>query len=137
MFNKIKELLIKMKLWQFVKFGIVGVSNTLISLAIYYIVIFINGDYYLLGNFLGWVVSVFNAFYWGNKVVFKENKENRSYIKSLLKSYTTYGATFILTHFLMYLQVEIWSISEIIAPIINLIITIPLNYIINKFWTFK
>lgn len=125
-------------LWQFIKFGIVGLSNTLISLAIYYIFIGINSDLYLWGNFVGWIVSVANAFYWGNKVVFKA-KDNtlKSLFIRVLKSYATYGFTFLLTQVLLILQVSSFGVSEWIAPIINLIITIPLNFIINKFWTFR
>ncbi|MEG2931919.1 MAG: GtrA family protein [Ruthenibacterium sp.] len=32
---------------------------------------------------------------------------------------------------------QYWGVSEWIAPVINLVITIPLNFILNKFWTFK
>ncbi len=35
---------------QFVKFGIVGVSNTLVSLGVYYVFIWIDPAWYLLGN---------------------------------------------------------------------------------------
>lgn len=33
--------------WQFIKFGIVGFSNTLISLAVYYILVFFGWNYLL------------------------------------------------------------------------------------------
>lgn len=125
-------------LWQFIKFGIVGLSNTLVSLVIYYIFIWIDSDLYLWGSFVGWIVGVANAFYWGNKVVFKaKNNSTKTVLIRLVKSYVTYGLTFLLTQVLLFLQVSIWGVSEWIAPIINLIVTIPLNFIINKFWTFS
>lgn len=124
--------------WQFVKFGIVGVSNTLISLAVYYIFIAIDPALYLWGGFAGWIVSVANAFYWGNKVVFRsEDNSAKEVLRRLLRSYLTYGATFLLTQGLLFLEVQYWGVSEWFAPLINLILTIPLNFIINKFWTFK
>ena len=46
------------KCWQFVKFGIVGVSNTLISLAVYQIALNALGMHYLAANLLGLVISV-------------------------------------------------------------------------------
>lgn len=125
-------------LWQFIKFGIVGVSNTLISLAIYYIFVFISKDLYLWGQVVGWVVSVFNAFFWNNKYVFRSEKTGfRAVLKRLLKTYLTYGATFLLTTVLLYLEVDVWHMSELIAPLINLLISIPLNFLLNKFWAFK
>ena len=128
-----KDLLI-----QFVKFGIVGVMNTAITLAIYYIFIWFNEDLYQIGNAVGWMVSVLNAFYFGNRVVFKQkNNSRKDLLRRLLKSYITYGSTFLLTVILLKLEVQVYGISEYIAPIINLLITIPLNFLINKYWTFK
>lgn len=33
--------------------------------------------------------------------------------------------------------VQICYVSEWIAPIINLLVSVPLNFLINKFWAFK
>ncbi len=136
--NKMNRKKIIQLIYQFIKFGIVGLSNTIVSMSIYYLFIYINTEYYLWGSFIGWVISVLNAFYWGNKFVFndKENKQKKIIIL-LLKSYVTYGSTFLLTQILLYLEISVWGMSEWIAPIVNLLITIPLNFIINKFWTFK
>jgi putative flippase GtrA len=74
--NRIREIYSRLKRdqkyaswFQFIKFGLVGVSNTLISLAIYYLVICINQNWYIVGNTLGWVVGVANAFFWNNRIV--------------------------------------------------------------------
>ena len=42
------------KCWQFITFGIVGVSNTLISLAVYQIALNALGMHYLAANALDW-----------------------------------------------------------------------------------
>ncbi|MBE6023223.1 MAG: GtrA family protein [Cellulosilyticum sp.] len=119
---------------QFIKFGIVGISNTSISLGIYYILVYL-GSNYILANTTGFIVSVINAYYWNNKVVFK--KGNLKDVKALLKTFTSYGLTFILSTLLLFIMVNYLHISELIAPVINLIITIPLNFLLNKFWAFK
>ena len=125
-------------LWQFIKFGIVGVLNTVIYLAIYYLFTWINPELYLVGSFVAWVISVLNAFYFGNRVVFtQENNSKKAMFKRLLKSYIAYGITQLLNMLFLWIEVDIFQISELIAPLINLLITIPLNFIINKFWTFK
>ena len=83
---------------QFIKFGIVGVSNTLISLAIYYIFVWISKDLYMWGNVVGWIVSVYNAFYWNNKYVFKSEKQDwKSKLTRIEKNYLSYGSTFLLS----------------------------------------
>jgi len=120
---------------QFTKFGIVGVSNTLLSLSIYYIFVFINKDLYLVGNSVGFVVSVLNSYYWNNRFVFKS--ENRNHIKALSKTFLSYGITFVLGTVLLIIMVQVLMIPEIIAPLFILIITVPLNFVLNKFWAFK
>ena len=119
---------------EFIQFGIVGCSNTIISLVIYYGLIAININY-IIAYSIGFIISVLNSYYWNNKYVFKNKKNN---VKSkLLKSYIAYGATFLLSNGLLYLQVDILHLSELIAPLISLCITIPLNFLLNKYWTFK
>ena len=51
---------------QFVKFGLVGVLNTLISEGLYVIIVFFGG-HYLLASLVGFVLSVLNAYYWNSK----------------------------------------------------------------------
>ena len=57
---------------QFIKFGIVGLSNTAIGLGTYYLFLFLD-FHYMIANILSWVISVFNAFYWNNRYVFKNS----------------------------------------------------------------
>lgn len=124
--------------WQFFKFGLVGLSNTAVSMICYYIVLFINPDLYLLGSIIGTVVSIANAFYWNDKFVFSGNCQNwRSKLKRLGKTYISYGGTSILSNVLLWVEVAFFSVSRTIAPIVNLLVTIPLNFIINKLWTFR
>lgn len=122
---------------EFIKFGIVGASNTIISLLIYYIFLWINPNYYLLGNVIGWVVSVANSFVWNSKFVFHTHFRGvRDALNKLIRAYISYGSVFLITMVLLYLQVDIFRWSAKLAPIINLLITIPLNFILNKLWTF-
>lgn len=131
---------------QFVKFGIVGLSNTLISYVIYMIVllwfqnmgVFSKIDY-LIAQIVAFILSVLWSFYWNNRMVFVlEEGSRRSWWKSLLKTYVSYSFTgLFLNSLLLVLWVNILGISEFIAPIINLLISVLLNFIINKFWAFK
>ena len=51
----------KKALMQFVKFGMVGISNTVISYAVYAVLVFF-GCPYLIANLVAFVVSVLNSF---------------------------------------------------------------------------
>lgn len=125
-------------IFQFIKFGIVGLSNTFVYLLIYYLFLFISEDLYIVGNVAGWLISVLNAFFWSNRYVFKKEKGSKQDLFVRLgRSYITYGATFFLSTLLLFLEVELWDWSSFAAPLANLLVTVPLNFFINKYWTFK
>ena len=131
--EKLKETIV-----QFIKFGTVGAINTVLSYAI------TNGAYYLLhlheqiSNIIAFVITVFISFMLNGKFVFTENKEERSFWKSLLKVYASYSITGVfLTAILLYIEEELLEIPHYIATLMNLVVTIPLNFILNKFWAYK
>lgn len=119
---------------QFLKFGIVGVSNTLISLGIYYLLVYL-GIHYIIANIAGFIVSVINAYFWNSKYVFPKGSQDR--VRSFIKCFTAYGFTFLLGTLLLYIMVDIIGISDKIAPIINLCVTVPINFVLNKLWAFR
>lgn len=128
----------KGELLQFMKFCLVGVSNTLISLAVYYLFVFIDERLYLVGNVAGWVVSVANAFFWNDRYVFSgKDKSLRAELKKLGKTYLSYGATFLLSTAMLYVEVDLFQLSVTLSPLFNLLITIPANFLLNKYWTFR
>lgn len=124
--------------WQFIKFGVVGLSNTAVSMGIYYIFLWISEDLYMVGSILGTILSIANAFIWNDLFVFTGNpKDMKSVLNRLVRTYISYGGTSILSNVLLWAEVTFFAVSKLIAPVVNLLITIPLNFMINKFWTFK
>ncbi len=121
---------------QFIKFGIIGVINTGITLVIYYIFVFINEDLYIVGNTVGFTVTVINAFVLNSRFVFK-GSEQKLVSGAMVKTFICYGTTFFISTGLLYLLVQHLSVSEFLAPILNLAVTAPLNFILIKFWAMK
>lgn len=126
------------KIKQFIKFGIVGISNTLISYVVYVVLVEVHLNY-LLASIAGFIASVLNSYYWNNKYVFKKQEnEQRTWWKTLIKTFVSYAGTgLILSNILLVIWVEWIKIPDIVAPLINLLITVPLNFIINKFWAYR
>lgn len=124
---------------QFIKFGIVGVSNTLISLGTYWLCFYGFGWYYQISNIISFLVSVTNAYYWNSRYVFQNGRDYRigEHIRAYFKAMISYGSTFLLSTALLTLWVEVCGINAGIAPLINLLITIPLNFFLNKHWAFR
>ncbi|MCM1334058.1 MAG: GtrA family protein [Bacteroides sp.] len=153
---------------QFIKFALVGVSNTVVNYLVYVILVSL-GVYYLVANVFGFLISVLNAYFWGSHFVFKEDqtKEKRVWWKVLLKTYASYAVGLVLSTLLLVLWVDLLEIgeafgfvnlllkplhetfafipaemdarkrSEVIAPVLNMIVTVPINFIMNKFWAYR
>lgn len=125
-------------IYQFLRFCIVGLSNTLIGYVVYSLCVFL-GMHYLLANLVGFLVSVVNAFYWSNTYVFaKGNGEYRNLYWSFIKTILAYASTgIVLNSILLWLLIDQWHISEYLAPLLILMVTVPTNFIMNKYWSFK
>jgi putative flippase GtrA len=128
--------------WQFIKFSVVGLSNTLISHGICYFFIFLNRDFIYLGETVGFLVSVLNAYYWNNRYVFRQSgadskKSRKDHAKALLRVYTAYGSTFLLGLGLTWILKDKAGVSEWIIPVILIAVFTPVNFVINKFWAFR
>jgi putative flippase GtrA len=141
---------------------LVGFVNTIVSYSIYSALVYL-GFHYLVGSIAGFVISVFTSFLLNSKFVFKEvkNEEKRVWWKVLIKSYISYGFTgLVINNLLLILLISVIDISQYIsfeadvlvkagiiienselakylAPILILVVTIPLNFIMNKFWAYK
>ena len=126
------RLLILVK--QFLKFGTVGVSNTIISIVIYNGLLFLD-VHFIIAYSVAFIVSVINAYIWNRKYVFVAivNQEKKTFLKVFL----SYGSTFFLGMALLFVMVQYFDISESLAQILLLFITIPVNFLLNKLWAFN
>lgn len=129
---------IKESIFEFIKFGTVGAINTVLSYVI------TNTSYYLLhlheqiSNIIAFVITVFISFMLNGKFVFTEEKENRNFWKTLLKVYASYSVTGVfLTAILLYLEERLLGIPHYIATLMNMVVTIPINFILNKYWAYR
>lgn len=141
-----KSIKTKKTLIQFIKFGLVGVSNTLLSLAVSYAVMGLL--YWLLdvpmtamwsanvGTVLGYVAGVCNSYFWNSRYVFKDGREQDGR-KAFAKMFLCYGVTFLLSLGIVNVCNNILHIPAWLTPPLRLIITVPLNFIANKLWAFK
>ena len=144
--------------------GVSLLVNT-VSLLLFYKLAGIPEDHmvsYWTSSILAWVISVFNAFLLSNKFVFKNKEgEERVWWKVLIKTYISYAGTgLVLNNILLWVWNDVVHIGQYlgwladicsnfglaitgdrlvsyIAMFLNMIITIPLNFICNKFWAYK
>lgn len=130
---------------QFIKFGIVGVSNTLVSYLLNLLCLLLLDKYdvaydYVIANTVAFVLSVLWSFFWNERFVFTEKQDSyqSNRLVRLLKMYLSYGFTgIILNNVLSFLWISVLGISKVIAPLINSAVGVPINYVLNKKWTFE
>lgn len=118
---------------QFFKFGIVGCINTFSSWIFYYSLLFL-GVHYLISTTIAYILSSIIGFILNKAWVF----QNKVYdYKRIIKYYLVYGSSYLINILCMYMWVDIMNISDKLAPILTLFITIPFNYIFSRIWVFK
>ncbi len=133
---------LKNTFYQFLKFGFVGIINTILSYLIN------NGCYYMLhlheqiSNFIAFVITVFISFILNSRFVFRDQEQppekKQPWYKALLKVYASYALTeLVLMGILLFIEERLFDIPHFIATLVNLCVTVPLNFLLNKFWAYR
>lgn len=147
---------------QFIKFGLVGISNTLISYGIDmlgYYVVFKNTSFSIVSGALGGIgikastesikvvvvtsiaffISILNSYFWNNQFVFisKEKKSIKQHLIVFLRMAASYALTGLLLTPVVKILLSMTGLAYWLISIITLAIMVPLNFIMNKFWAFK
>ncbi len=145
---------------QFIKFGLVGLSNTLLSYItqiICYYILFKNTSFQeiivLLQNFgiasdaesiriiitttIAFFVGVTNSFFWNSRYVFTSGTKDKRKPKTYIKTIICYGITGLIISPYLKIILGKSGFPFWISTLLSLVITVPLNFILNKFWTYK
>lgn len=118
---------------QFIKFAIVGGSNTLINLIIYNILI-LFGINYIFSNIVGYFLGMLNGFVWSKNWVFKsKDSTGKLFVKFVGVNLVSLGFSTIS----LLLLVHNLSLNKSMAQLLTTAFTVIINYILNKIWTFK
>lgn len=128
---------------QVLLFALVGFSSALVNMGIYNLVLWgmqklgwLPGYDYLVALFFGFVISVAWAFFFNRRFVFRS--PGAPWKESLIKVYITYSITGIgLSSLLSLLWVQVFDIPKEIVTIVNDILCFPVNFLLNKYWSFR
>ena len=122
---------------QFIKFALVGASNSAVYLGVYYMLVCSSSTLLaaLIGQSTAWILSVANSFVWNRKFVFDASAE--VWWRAMGKTFAGYSSCFVLSSVLTVIQLELLGIPAAIVPIVNLPIMGPINFLILKYWAFR
>ena len=154
------HLLKEKGLIQFIKFGIVGLSNTAIAYIIEmlcYYVLFRGASFdglvsllkrvhimasrenviIIVTTCIAFLISVTNSFYWNSRYVFKAERSAKLKLVSYIKTVLCYAVTGIMLSPWLKILLVNRGLYYWLATMVSLCITIPLNYFMNKLWAFR
>ena len=119
---------------QFIKFGIVGVSNTLLTAIVIWVLLKVlhSSDY--LSNFIGYIVGLTNSFFWNRKWTF-ESKTNLSI--TIFKFIITFAISYLFQLGNLYLLLHFSTIDPYVCQLISIVVYTCINFVLNKYYTFK
>ena len=119
---------------RFLKFGIVGVLNTLVNWIIFFILNTL-GMYYIFSNIIAYSISTIHSYLWNTLWVFKY--KDKASTDTTFKFITLNVVGLLLNTVILYILVDLFNLNKMLGLIIITIIIMFINYAVNKIWVFK
>lgn len=119
---------------QVIKFSVVGIINTGITIITIFILAKLLNFNYILANIIGYILGLINSFFFNRFWTFKSGGK-----------YANQGVRFIIVFLICYmlqlgmlvLLKEKLSVSADFAQLIGMVFYTCLNFLLSKFYTFK
>jgi len=119
---------------QFVKFGIVGVSNTLIFFLVYTLLLKVFGVWYLAASGIGFAVGATNGFLWNRRWTFRGHVGDAL---TPVRWFVVQTSGLFLNLGLVYLFVDGAGLGELLGQAVTIVIVTLTTFFANRAWTFK
>ena len=133
---------------QFIKFGLVGISNTAVDWLVFFILVntvLLNFESEPIAKAIAFVVAVINSFIWNTIWTFRQEyresvkRENRAKKNSII--FVRFVAVSLIGWGVNYLAFEYTRVDLSQSQIISLVAASAAatlwNFFANKFWTYK
>ena len=120
MFERLKKY-DKKAIGQFIRFGIVGIINTLITLIVIYFLQEILHVKYTISNFIGYIAGVVNS----------------NFIREAILFLVCFGICYGIQFISLLILVEILYVPDSWAQLLSMIVYTLCNFIMNRCITFK
>ncbi|MEG1544250.1 MAG: GtrA family protein [Tannerellaceae bacterium] len=119
---------------QAIKYGVVGVSNTVITAAVIWVMMKGLGFPDVIANITGYIAGVLNSFIWNKQWTFQSQA---GWWGSAVRFGVVFGVCYLLQlGLLLYLNAHL-SIDPYYNQLIAMAFYTVINFIMNKFYTFK
>lgn len=117
---------------QLIRYSIVGVCNTAITIIIIYILTYLNINPYL-SNSLGFLAGIINSYILNSAFTFEQKKTIKNQFNFILSFIIAYQLNIIT----LYVLTTIYQISTITGQTISIIVYNIAFFVLMRFWVFK
>jgi putative flippase GtrA len=119
---------------QFIKYGLVGIANTIVTLGAIFLLMNVLGVSYIISNAVGYILGFVNSFVLNKIWTFKSKG-------SLIREATFFIAIFAICYVIqlgcLITFKEFMNIRVEFAQIFSMVVYTILNFIGNRYFTFK
>jgi putative flippase GtrA len=119
---------------QFAKFAIVGVSNTLITFAVYTLLLKGFGVWYLAASAIGFIAGAVNGFLLNRRWTFRGHVGDAL---TPVRWFVVQGCGLALNEGLLYLYVDQLGLDKLIAQALSIAVVTVSTFFVNRAWTFR
>lgn len=119
---------------QFTKFGIVGVSNTLIFFAVYTLLWKVFGVWYVAASGIGFAVGAVNGFLWNRAWTFRGHVGDAL---TPVRWFVVQTSGLLVNLGLVYLFVDGAGFGKLTGQAVTTVIVTVLTFFANRAWTFR
>ncbi|HEV3282996.1 MAG TPA: GtrA family protein [Solirubrobacteraceae bacterium] len=119
---------------QFIKFGTVGVSNTLLTFAVYTVLLKVFGVWYLAASAIGFLVGATNGFLLNRRWTFKEHVSDAL---TPVRWAVVQGCGLGLNELLLYALVDGAGLDKLVSQACAMAVVTVSTFLVNRSWTFR
>lgn len=123
-------------LWQFIKFNIVGLTNTAVDFAVYFLLTDLAGLDYVLAQTISYAAGIANSYLWNTLWTFKKEKRRtaREALLFILVNLASYGVSV----GVLALFKDVWGVpNELINKAAASLCSALVNFAGNKLFVFN
>jgi putative flippase GtrA len=119
---------------QFVKFGIVGVSNTVLTLVVYTVLLKVFGVWYLAASAIGFIVGATNGFLLNRRWTFREHVGDAlTPVRWAIVQSCGLGVD----EGLLYVFVHDGHVDKLLGQVFATAVVTVTTFFVNRAWTFR
>jgi putative flippase GtrA len=119
-----------------VRFGVVGASGYVLNIAVFAVLTQALGVYHLLAAVGAFLVAVTNNFVWNRSWTFRDANHHRPIPHQAARFFTASVAGLAVNLVVLALLVDVLGAPEVPAQAIAVGVAMPVNFVLNKMWTF-